>query len=568
MLSVAPAVPNQKAKLILLIILMIFLSEMASSKTYTICHDGCDFDSISEAINSASPGDILEVQSATYYENVDISKQLILIGNGTANTKPIIDAGKKGSAMIISANGVTVDGFNLTNSLGSLMNLWAGIEVNSNDNTIINNIAFNNENGILITGSNNTIQGSTIINNIYGIKSEFSTNNSIWSNILKNNYYGLFILSSRDSDIINNQAINNQYGIMLNQSVGNNLSSNEMIGNKYNFGCQRDNHVDSSNIADGKPIYYLANSKDLEIDAHQDPATVCCIDCYNITLSGLYLKNNVYGIYFDNTSHSFIEGNRLSNNSAGISLIKSYNNSIKDNQAAENIEGISITSSRYNLIYDNKALNSRTGIRMVSSDYNKAIGNFISHNANGLTLFKSGLNFIARNNLTSNSIGVDLSYSWFNSLFDNNVSSNGYGILLYLSTNNNLSRNLLNNNSKGIISDPLDDNIFNPDNKFIGNDADFENYIWKSTGAPGNPPSIAVRINSNPKGAIIIFRNDPLETPGPIYFTEPGEYNVLVKKEGYKDGNITIKIPEEISPETFPPSMRERSINLTPEWNA
>jgi parallel beta-helix repeat protein len=381
-------------------------------------------------------------------------------------------------------------------------------------------------------------------------------------------HYGLFIFASSGSDIINNHAINNEYGILLNQSMGNNLSSNEMVGNKYNFGCQRDNYMDNSNLADGKPVYYLANSKDLEIDTAQDAATICCIDCYNITIGGLNLKNSTYGVYFDNTSHSFIEGNILSNNGVGISLVNSYNNSIKGNQVADNIEGISLTSSRYNVIRDNKALDSQTGFLMVASDYNKAIGNFISHNENGLKLFKSGINFLESNNLTCNSIGIEFSHSWFNSLFNNNISSNVYGILLYLSTNNNLSGNQVNNNSKGIISDPLDDNIFSPDNKFIGNGVELENYIWRSTDAPGNSPSIAVRINSNPKDATIIFRNKPVETPGPIYFTEPGEYNILIKKEGYKDGNISIKIPEEISLETFPPSMSEQSINLTPDWDA
>jgi nitrous oxidase accessory protein NosD len=52
---------------------------------------------IQEAIDCAMPGDRIEVASGTYFENPVISTKISLVGIGN----PVIDAGKKGSALTI-----------------------------------------------------------------------------------------------------------------------------------------------------------------------------------------------------------------------------------------------------------------------------------------------------------------------------------------------------------------------------------------------------------------------------------------------------------------------------------
>lgn len=557
---------NLKLELFIILTLAIILSGTAIGKNISICDSGCDFTSITKGINSADTGDIIEVQSGTYFENVNVSKPLTLLGKDTGSGKPVIDAGGNGSAITIYADGATVEGFNLTDSLGSWLEIWAGIEVNSNHSTLINNLAFNNENGILITGSNNTIRGNEALNNIYGIKTKGSTNNSITGNNLRNNNYGLFILASKNNIIQSNQATNNEYGILLNDSMENNLSHNQMTRNSYNFGGGGINYVDSTNLADGRPIYYFVRSVNPPIDSFSDAGTIYCIDCHNMTIKGLDLENNLYGIYLDNTSHSLIDDNNLSNNRNGIALVNSHRNSIKDNRATGNTEGIVLTSSRYNTLQGNKALKSQASLHLAYSDYNQIISNQVSQSENGIWLFQSGLNLLSGNNLTSNSIGAHLSFAWLNDIFNNNVTDNIQGILLDSSASNNLSENTIVNNSKGILYDPLDNNTLNSDNKYLNNEADFEKIRSRSTAEAGNLPSISININSNPKGAVILKDGDPQgKTPGPVYFTEPGEYTIVVKKEGYKDGKLTIEIPE---PDKLSEPIGEQSIKLTPDKNS
>ena len=67
---------------------------------------------IQDAIDNASAGDTILVYSGTYYENVNVTKQLILRGIGN----PVVDAGGSGSAITLSANGITLEGFTATGS--------------------------------------------------------------------------------------------------------------------------------------------------------------------------------------------------------------------------------------------------------------------------------------------------------------------------------------------------------------------------------------------------------------------------------------------------------------------
>ena len=118
-------------------------------------------ESIQAAIDSANAGDIIEVQSAIYQENLNITKQLALQGIGT----PVLDAGGKGSTVFFLAEGISLKGFKLTRASAQ----GAGINVSnvSNNNIIKNNIIQDNGgNGIdLWASTNNSIEGNTIENN-------------------------------------------------------------------------------------------------------------------------------------------------------------------------------------------------------------------------------------------------------------------------------------------------------------------------------------------------------------------------------------------------------------------
>ncbi len=113
-------------------------------------------------------------------ENVNVNKQLILRGiDSNGGGAPVVDAGWIGSAFWIGSSGVTLDGFNIRNSSE------AGINVNSNNNVIRNNIVLNNQHGIDVYNSaNNTISNNNVSqSNGAGIILFNSSGNNINSNI-------------------------------------------------------------------------------------------------------------------------------------------------------------------------------------------------------------------------------------------------------------------------------------------------------------------------------------------------------------------------------------------------
>jgi nitrous oxidase accessory protein NosD len=143
-----------------------------STTTWTVDDSGgVDFTRIQDAINASNPGDTIEVRSGTYYENVNIDKQLVLRGIDTGAGKPLVAAGGSGSVITISADGCVLNGFNVTGS-GSNWG-YAGIKIRSEDNEIVNNTCTHNINGIFFeepysgghTSNNNTVTNNTVCHN-------------------------------------------------------------------------------------------------------------------------------------------------------------------------------------------------------------------------------------------------------------------------------------------------------------------------------------------------------------------------------------------------------------------
>jgi parallel beta-helix repeat protein len=177
-------------------ILVLCFVGTASAKTWYVDDDGgADFTRIQNAIDNASVGDTILVYSGVYYENVVVNKSVTLKGVNL----PVVDAGKR-SAITLTADGITLQGFNATNSglTWPFTGRWA-ISI------ITGNIVSNNNNaGIYLFGSNNIITGNKVYNNNNGIRlSSSSSNNSITGNNVCNNSYGIRLSFSCNNSFIN-----------------------------------------------------------------------------------------------------------------------------------------------------------------------------------------------------------------------------------------------------------------------------------------------------------------------------------------------------------------------------
>ena len=301
-------------KISAIFVAMIAGMALSQSSTFSVSSG----QAIQDAIDSALPGDTVEVQPGLYRENLEVAKAIVLRGIGY----PVIDAGGDASAIILSANGIIITGFNATNSSNS------GIEVQSNDNILADNIASDNDYcGIEIKDScNNTLLKNNLHKNgAVGIELEDSLSNTIKGNIaerngeagieledcsynriqenaaINNSNDGIELLASFENVVMQNIVSRNKDGICMEEESKNNTIKNNSILNNHIDGIQLRDAF--SNIIERNEL--AGNSKGVFLEFCED----------NI-LRGNHVHGNQNGIYFNYYSKkNTIFRNNLSNNS-------------------------------------------------------------------------------------------------------------------------------------------------------------------------------------------------------------------------------------------------------------
>lgn len=228
----------------------------ASPATHTVCLNGCAFTTIQAAIDAAVDGDLVEVGSGTYSENVVVDKRITLRGVDTGEGLPAVNARSNGTGVVLKAGGIVLDGLYIVNA-GQYPS--AGIEVVSSDNiieecsvwnsghwgiylkggstnnTVSNSIASNNGNdGIMVfKAPGNRFRENTIVNNGYhGIQILESDNTVVERNVIGNNSNsGVSVETSGNAVVMGNIISYNSIGIQLKGSGIDRIGPNRFIGN-------------------------------------------------------------------------------------------------------------------------------------------------------------------------------------------------------------------------------------------------------------------------------------------------------------------------------------------------
>jgi thermitase len=258
-----------------------------------------------------------------------------------------------GYVAVVNSTGVNVKDANLTGN-------YEGVLFAYSSGSIVQNVnASNNSLGVFLYESmNNSVTGTSLTNSDEGIYMLSSDNNTVASSTVSNNSYGVDIARSYSNTLTDLKAFNNTYGVLLEQSGNNSLRNNNMTINQFNFGVvgtqlsDLTNDVDTSNIVDGKPVYYWVNQHDRQIP--KDAGYVAVVNSANITVTQLNVTKNVQGVLFAFTTNSTIsQSNLTANDQNGIVLCSSDQNRIYSNKLAGNGVGVGTVDSINNTIYHN-----------------------------------------------------------------------------------------------------------------------------------------------------------------------------------------------------------------------
>jgi parallel beta-helix repeat protein len=234
----------------------------------------------------------------------------------------------------------------------------------SNDNAIISSNLSNNKYSIMLYASyNNTLWGNNDHESESGIELESSHNNTVSRCNLSNNTMGIHLATSTNNILFSNRVSYGESGINLESSGDNRLENNSMFRNRNNFqmdGSQYsdfDNSIDTTNLVDGRPIYYLKDVGNETIDSKSNAGLVGLFNCINITVRGLSIADAGTGVGLYKTSHTLVELNNITYSKTGIYIYSSNNNTIRFNNVSNSDYGLKIIQSDNNTIENNSVSN-------------------------------------------------------------------------------------------------------------------------------------------------------------------------------------------------------------------
>jgi parallel beta-helix repeat protein len=182
---------------------------------------------------------------------------------------------------------------------------------------MVDNILINNTyHGIHINVSSyNTLTGNNASDNLKsGIYLYNESNYNVLNDntAINNTEKGIFLLNASNSILTNSSLSSNDYGIFLEDSTNNTLANNTMASNDFNFGVygpELEHFVqkieDTSNLVDGKPLYYLVTQADMQVPL--DAGQVYVVNSTNVTVKDIPVLNGYDGITFAYTNDSRIE---------------------------------------------------------------------------------------------------------------------------------------------------------------------------------------------------------------------------------------------------------------------
>ena len=457
-----------------------------------------DYPTIQEAVDAANPGDTtlvsILVAPGTYYEHVNVTKPLTLVGE-IGNT--VLDGNGNGTVILIASNNVHISRFTVKNGDCGIC-LW-----HSNGSTLIFNTISINKHGLCLNFSDrNVIESNTISNNSLAIDIHRSNNNSIYHNNFINNtkqihrleslniwnnsvgegnYWSDYTGEDLDEDGIGDTLLPYQgvdYYPLINpwspilRVPEDYLKIQEALSAAYPKDIIRvSSGIYHEHVKIEKSVTLVGENKSTTIIDGGGTGVVVKVTADNVHISGFTIRNGgsahpESGIYLYHSAGSKISGNTALNSYLGIYLDQSDNNIINENLVINNEAGVILYYSSGNTLRCNNMSSNNRNFGVIGGSISHFVQDIdTSNTVNGKSVYYlidqknlvidsakypdighlaliNSVNITVRDlNLTNNNFGVLLAYTTNSTVENVSASKNAHSISLKSSNGNMISGN-------------------------------------------------------------------------------------------------------------------------------
>lgn len=293
-------------------------------------------------VDAADADSTLSPPAGVYAGPVIVDKPLVIDGRGEVT----IDAGGKGTVVLLDTDGATLRRLHLTNSGNSHNEIDAAVQVRGNFNLITDNRIDNSLFGVDLQQSEfnvvrrNTISSKDVDLGVRGdaIRLWYSFGNRIENNVIRNSR-DIVVWYSRDNVIRRNKASGGRYSLHFMYSQYNVVEENDFRGNSVGIFLMysdsvivRRNHISHAVGAAGVGIGFKETS-DVEIS---DNEILYCA-------TGLHL--DVSPFQPDTTNR--VRGNLIAYNGIGIQFLNDWKgNLFEDNLLKGNLTQVAVLGGK------------------------------------------------------------------------------------------------------------------------------------------------------------------------------------------------------------------------------
>ena len=290
----------------------------------------------------------------------------------------------------------------------------------------------------------------TLSGNGRGVCLVNSSNNTLRGVTVSDCDAGIWLLDAPDNTLMKTTISECNYGIRLVSSAHTTLKDTTLTDNTASFSivaeaAQYEQTIDTTNLINGLPIYYLVSQHNVAIDETTPAACIYAIQCNALAITGQTISNNTFGIaLIDCVNVSVQDVTCRNNEESNLMVLRCNDVTISHSLFADSHTGVTLTNSDNVVIHNVDCGYNGIGLQMNTSNF--TLSHSLIHNNSE----QGGIYYYG----SSTRKGIIQGCTLINNSYGSSSFAGNGGAITGSSNTLTIQDSILWNNSPGAIPDP------------------------------------------------------------------------------------------------------------------